>query len=286
MAFQFDTSTRARLERLLAIAVRKQRAARLLWTDGQTAQAYGLAVEALEDLLSGLSAPEPGGPVEHGRPAPLEQACDPEDLRLCASTLEETKTLAMPALDTDFGGAHAVLIERVWQGHERLRRSLERTLEVVPRRRWLLLALLLLVVGAGVLAARAGGAVSARASASYSSEHDASSAVDGLDATEWLLPDGKTGWIELKLERPKQVREVRLLNAHNRHYNDRATRKYEVELYDGDRLHATLTGEFEKLEAEPVPRPLAVPKGRVTRVRVSVLSHFGSGGGFAEIALR
>jgi hypothetical protein len=115
-------------------------------------------------------------------------------------------------------------------------------------------------------------------------KYEAGKAVDGKAGTEWLLPDGQTGWIEIRM-RPRAVARVLLLNAHNPGYNDRATKDFALELYGDGALLATVDARFGSFD--PVPGWLAVPvdAGSVDRVRLEVRSFHGVGGGIAEIDL-
>jgi hypothetical protein len=276
---------------MLVEAARRQRAARHLWLDGQTAEGYALAVEAFGGFVRGLS--EAAG-VESETISELPEIelklgslSDADSARLACATLAQAHALEVPTSDAEFTSAHALILERIWQSQLRLQRGVERLLGMAPPRRGLVMALLL---GAGLVAAIVALASDSpprtRASASYSDEYGPHQAVDGIEATEWLLPDGKSGWLELMLKRPKAVSRVELRNCHNRSYNDRATRKFKIEIFDGERLRAAVEGEYEKFDPEPSWRVIAVPLGRTTRIRVLVLSHFGTGGGLAEVRLR
>jgi hypothetical protein len=121
------------------------------------------------------------------------------------------------------------------------------------------------------------------ASAVYSTQFPASQAADGLTATEWLLPDGQTGWLELGFRAPRDLRQVRLHNAHNRTYNDRATRRFRVTAFAGVRPLASAEDEFDGIISSDPERRVALGARGVTRVRVEILSHFGRGAGLAEV---
>jgi len=126
----------------------------------------------------------------------------------------------------------------------------------------------------------------AKASAIHSELHPPSYAVDGVAETEWLLPNGIQGSLEVSYWRPRRASAVRLRNAHNRHYNDRATRAFKLEIYDGNELRASLEGEFQAFDSDPKWLTLSFPQARVSKVRFSVLSHFHAGGGLSELELR
>ncbi len=120
----------------------------------------------------------------------------------------------------------------------------------------------------------------ATASAVYSSAHAAANAIDGLDATEWLLPDAELGWLQLSFPSPRSLEHVRLLNAHNAHYQDRGCQKVVVTLYCHSRQVGGAEGVF------PAPKTYLdfdLRADCVTHLRVEVLSYFKMGGGLAEI---
>lgn len=115
--------------------------------------------------------------------------------------------------------------------------------------------------------------------ATYPPEH----AVDGLIATEWLLPDNTEGWIDLSFKSPRSVRSVTLSNCHNGGFQDRSSANVRVTAFSGDRVVATADGAFTKISGERADLNLRLHANDVTRVRAEVLSHFGRGGGFAEV---
>lgn len=110
--------------------------------------------------------------------------------------------------------------------------------------------------------------------------------VDGRTATEWILPDARPGWVELKTKRPRRVQGVRLLNSHNAPHNDRATREFRVELYAGSALVAARDGVFTELAVLPEWMNVDVSGADVDRVRVAVRSWHKTGGGLAEIEVK
>src|SRR5204863_7138273 len=69
------------------------------------------------------------------------------------------------------------------------------------------------------------GRLKVHSSADYSVEFSAHNAIDGLVATEWLLPGGSTGYLDVLLPRRRAVHDVVIVNSHNRRYTDRATKR-------------------------------------------------------------
>ncbi|HSU39686.1 MAG TPA: discoidin domain-containing protein [Polyangiaceae bacterium] len=177
--------------------------------------------------------------------------------------------------------------EATWAETERLLRFSERRLlpAVVQkrRRRRMATALVLAVLLAIFVSERLWGRVRARASASYSPESPASYAIDGIDSTEWLLPDGTLGWLDLYLPRATDVRSVVVLNGHNRFYLDRGTQRVRVTAYKKDQELASAEGSFKGITDGHPTLKLPLHADGVTRVRLEVLSFFGSGSAVAEV---
>jgi hypothetical protein len=121
------------------------------------------------------------------------------------------------------------------------------------------------------------------ASSSYPGPFPPEQAVDWLEATEWLLPDAATGWIDLTFKSPRRVRSVTLVNCHNGVYGDRSSAKVRVTAFENDRVVATADGEFVKISTERSALNLPLEGKNITRVRAEVLSLLGRGGGFAEV---
>ena len=121
------------------------------------------------------------------------------------------------------------------------------------------------------------------ASVSYDGPFPPEHAVDLLEATEWLLPDNTTGWLDLIFKAPRTVRSVTLVNCHNGAFADRSTEKVRVTAFSNDRAVATVDGAFAAPSGERSDLKLPLSAKDVTRVHVEVLSVFRRGGGFAEV---
>jgi hypothetical protein len=127
--------------------------------------------------------------------------------------------------------------------------------------------------------------IEASASAAYSDEFDAQMAIDGDPATEWCLPDGTLGTIDLKFHRKRRVDAVWITNGHNRHYLDRAIRKARLVLYDGARAIERHDIELPGIEPLHTRRRIELTGQRGTRLRLEVLSFAGSGSALAELSI-
>ena len=121
-------------------------------------------------------------------------------------------------------------------------------------------------------------------SASYGSDFKGRYAIDGVEATEWLLPDGATGWLELDFSGGKQLREVRLLNARNRHYLDRGTKRAKLVTSRAGEAVETLEVELPGPTEKSRERRVKLRGMQVDKLRIEVLSHHGLGAGLAEVS--
>ncbi|MCA9594395.1 MAG: hypothetical protein KC776_13820 [Myxococcales bacterium] len=155
----------------------------------------------------------------------------------------------------------------------------------------LLLAILVVLLGyrrALAAAAPKPSRWQARATASASVEarlndwYEPARAIDGNPKSEWLLPDGRAGWLDLELDPPRHVNGVTLLDARNRPYANRQSRGIRVDLLRGGKVVRSTTLE---LEHEDSPRwvDVSLAADDVEHVRITVESWYRKGGGLAEV---
>lgn len=162
---------------------------------------------------------------------------------------------------------------------------LERGPETARARAWVAaLGAVVAAVACTVNALRPPPAVSARASGVYADlpGYGATRAIDGDPETSWLLPDDSAGSIAVRFATPRRVERVRLSNARNGVYDDRASHAYVLEAWSGGRVVATERGSFE-WAARSEPHEHVLGLDGVDRVRVHVESWHRRGGGLAEI---
>jgi hypothetical protein len=169
---------------------------------------------------------------------------------------------------TRFSARHALT------PRERKRRRVRRSL--------LLAALVVLVV---LICYRLWGRPRALASAIYSDNYAAKNAVDGLEATEWLLPDASLGWVDIVLPVARRVHGIRLVNARNNYHADRAAGAVHVTAFNERGRAASVDGAFAAFSETRSTLDLPLEARDVTRIRVEILSYFKSGGGLAEIEI-
>ena len=279
-------------------ARQKLESARLLWAHEQYVEGLRLAEES---VVEALRAAEQAAPVlPPATPGSYRPAIRP----LWADVLAALGAASDEIEEAILAAGGFVGSRPTWNGDLRPEnrryfrnaiRTTEATLEhlsplvMPPRRivaaRWLRLAAVLAVILAAVgttLAVR--NAVDVRASGSFNEvQYEARKATDGKPATEWLLPSNAGGWIEITF-RPRDMKTVKLLNARNSPFHDRATRDFRIEGYLKKKLVHTSKHTFAKFEENPQWVIIPVPKMRVDALRVVVENHHKAGAGFAEIA--
>jgi len=119
----------------------------------------------------------------------------------------------------------------------------------------------------------------------YSDDHAARFATDKYPATEWLLPDGTLGYIELTFGSKRRIHGVTVTNGHNLNYKDRALKKARIVVFNGDDVVETHDLELPGVEAEYTPRRIELGGHRASRVRLEVIEYDGVGAALAEIAV-
>ncbi|MCB9612251.1 MAG: hypothetical protein H6722_07345 [Sandaracinus sp.] len=201
---------------------------------------------------------------------------------------------ALPELDASVSATHAELYKELYRARadvDGLLSSASLTpaqvkLKVVQRWATLLGLAVLAVVGL-YLALRTPHAVMATSSAVFRSDPQfgPDKVFDDDPNTEWLLNDGQNGWLEARLTPGRDLVAIRLLNGHNRHFNDRGVKEFTLELYDrsGEKVFEH-EGELE-FSASPTWVEIPVSATNVERLRFNVRSHHRVGGALAEIAL-
>jgi hypothetical protein len=128
--------------------------------------------------------------------------------------------------------------------------------------------------------------VEVSASSCYSDDHAARFATDGVPATEWLLPDGTLGYLELTFHSKRVISGVTITNGHNLHYMDRAIKKARIYVYDGDKVLEKHDVELPGIQPEHKARTIDLDNHRATRLRIEVLAFDGTGAALAEITVQ
>jgi len=285
-----ETSELRRRARLRFLQGRqKALAADTLWGHEQCAEALALRRDALAEAVAAAQILADDR-IEWTR-ALAESGLTADDVAAARATHRELTGEAFPTLDAQLGPrdeAHYVALTRAQEAVDRaLAASLvvpedSRTLRLVPVAAIVALALAGAALGAWRLF-REERTAAASAQLDVPPGFPPAKAIDGDATTEWLLPHATPGWIDVRFGRPRALRAVRVLNAHNRGFNDLATHDYRVEAFAGDRLVGAARGAFPGINpAGPWARHPIDARG-VTRVRVWVDSVHGAAGGLGEV---
>ncbi|MBO6937948.1 MAG: hypothetical protein JJ863_23465 [Deltaproteobacteria bacterium] len=217
----------------------------------------------------------------------------PADLLTEAAEIAKKLRADLPTLDEDVSPTHAETFRAAMRVRRRLHDALSpaaltpKEVKLKKAGRWAgLLAGVVLVVGALFLMLRTPHEAVATASGYFanSPQYAPDKAIDDDENTEWLLADGQTGWLEVRLSPPRSIRQLRIRNGHNRHFRDRAVKEYEVELFDSSGASVGSTeGHFEQLNPDGEWAEHDLGGSDITRIRLTVKSFHRSGPALAEI---
>ncbi len=293
---------RQAIERFLGIAGRRAEAAERLWSNGHTAEGLRLAADAFGATTDALPAfvDATGATVDAAveglgryRPVLVERGLSERRIETLLAVEEQLADRDAPELDEEVTSADGELFQRIIATRARLDAALAPAASSPTRlawtRIWRLGFSVLTVVAVGLtayLVTRTPEGISAVAS-DYTNVFDGPRVIDDDVETEWQLPGGALGYVEITIQPPVHISTLRLLNGHNRWYNDRATRGYRVELYSGDRLASTIDGEWSSLTPEPEWVEHEVEDGdEIDRIRFNVRSFHRLGAALAEIEWR
>jgi len=119
----------------------------------------------------------------------------------------------------------------------------------------------------------------------YGPDYEPRQAIDGLSGTEWLLPDGTLGYIDLVLNRRRRIDGVEIINGHNMQFMDRAIRKARVIVFDGSHELERHDIELPGIEPDLTPRRVELGGHRANRVRLEITEVAGNGAALAEIRI-
>lgn len=287
---RLSDSQRGAAGRALLIARQRRRAAETLWWAGHRAEGLRLMRDALGRLAEAVAA---ASPAMDGEAVDVDSALrrldvDPDHLAL-ARTAADAADLDVPRLDAELGAPQRELFGRLAAAFRALEPAVAGAALTRAGLWWTRVGRALAVIGGGLLLA---GIVAAytheprRILATASNQQrqwPALDAVDGNPMTEWQMHDRRAGHLDVLLEPPRRVKAIRFLNMHNRHYNDRATKAYRIEVYSGTERLQTEDGVFETLDPDPEWRRIEVGHDDVDRIRFVVRTYHQMGGGLAEL---
>lgn len=243
------------------------RASERLWVAGSAADGLRMSVSALQDAAA----------LAHRVGLPL----DDDTSRLVDSCANRT----LPELDAEVSESDRDLHARVRSAVDVVLRDLERTADrqgLRAHKRTLVAGVLLLLLVIAIVGAR-WPRIRASATARYDERFVPAKAIDGDPQTEWLLPDGAAGTLQLDVSPARKITRVRLLNAHNPGYDDRGTREWTVHLFHEGKEVRTFDGSFPQPPKVVPWTAVMVDAVRVDRIRIDVRSFYGASGGLAEV---
>ncbi len=254
-----SSDERAAASRAFALSDQRRRAAAIAWVGGVPAEAMRLASESLQ-----LAAEATGADVER---------------------------VEVPVFDEDVTAADAERYQGMLDAQQRLvtaHEALRLDVAAVRRRRLghgLGVALALgATLGAAYVALRTPPHLEASAATRFDARFEPSNAVDGNEKTDWLLPDHATGTLDVKVVPARTVKLVKVLNARNLPFNDRAAKQVLVEALHHGNVVKSGGVLFDAQSADAVWRTLDVG-AKIDAVRVTVQSSHGLGGGIAEVVV-
>jgi hypothetical protein len=259
-----------RVRRAIARIEQRVRGAEALRDAGHLAEAARSLIEALGDLEDLAARFEPVATLL----GPL-----PSTAGLPSDSLESELTEAHRAtlgvvLDEGLEALHRVAVLALGESQRRATRA---------RRSTLAASALVLLAGAYIAQTRSV-RLTPRASSYFSTAYPPTNATDGYSASNWLLPDGTPGWLEVTFER-RRVGQLELLNVQGMsHYG---AENVTVELYSGARsvrsFELSLRGSLGS--AKPTVAPLGT-REPLDRIRIHVRTFHDLGGGLAEVRVR
>jgi hypothetical protein len=285
-ARELPAEVRSAFARGLSLATQKREAAETLWPRGSMAEAFGLALGALEAAEGTLSSFRDAA---QSTPDWLESAhmiVSGARARVAESAPPELEAEMRPAHEESFQRLVDALVEldevtRRWAGGPPQVAQLR-------RKRWVAAGIggVLAVVGLVRLLHVPTFSNAVASEEINPTEDPAKNAIDGDAKSSWFLPDGHPGWIDLTLTKPRAVRAVRIAQG-NPPWGDRTTKDARVETY----LGAALLKGVDVTLADPPSNDvgwteLAIESPVCDRIRFIVKTAHKRGGGLAELEVK
>lgn len=254
----------------LLLAAQRARAAQLLWESGQRVESRAALSRAVGGLRSLLEQHPALTSVVGDIPQPVEHDDSLLDEQIDDATFTSLQSQIRSVL---------VVVSRsesiAFDASERRRARLQR-----------IGSLAAIVLVSTVVAVRQWTQIklTATASASFGAQYLAPNAVDGYIPTNWLLPDGTLGSLDVRFER-RRVTKVELVNVQNMSHYGAAD--VTVEVYSGARLLRSFDASMRATVGTAAPTVVAVNVNEpADRVRVTIRSFHDLGGGLAEVRVR
>jgi hypothetical protein len=276
---------RGTVQRDLALAFQKRDAAETLWPRGSCAEALHLARASLEatgaalDAFAAAAEPKPEwvaraqAHVSAAKEKTLGRALPELEVESRPDDEDTFRTLAdaVIAVESEIG-AHLAKPEQL----ARLRRG----------RIAFAAATVVFLLGFAVWSGRAGPAIKEARASAQNGPDSADRAIDGNAKTNWGLPEGKRGWLDVILTSPRTVKKVRLI-AYNSPYNNRFLKDVRVTAFLGEQPVQSMDYTFKAppAGAEGVWSEIPLNAPKCDRVRIDVISYDGISGAISEIEI-
>jgi hypothetical protein len=259
----------AAASRALRLAVQRLRAAQCLAQSGQCAESERALREAIVSLSAARERWPAIAPIVGELPTlePAEEALDDE--------IDQRRAESLDRALSDASRAVAKIDGVVADKRGRLAAR--------ARRNGVVAAALIIAIG-GVWRQATSVKLTPRASATFGAQYLPTNATDGYIATNWLLPDGMTGWLEVSFDR-RRVSVLELTNVQNlAHYGAAETT---VEFYVGDRMLRSMDVSMLSTVNTATPVRVNVPvHDPIDRIRINIRTFHDLGGGLSEVVVR
>ncbi|MDP3274650.1 MAG: hypothetical protein Q8Q09_05600 [Deltaproteobacteria bacterium] len=123
--------------------------------------------------------------------------------------------------------------------------------------------------------------LTAQASSAFDATRGATNATDGYPSTNWLLPDGQQGWLDLRFNR-RRVSKLTLYNVQGLvHYGSILLT---IEMYSGARLVRSMEHSMQATVATSLASTVALAaREPIDRIRINVRTFHELGGGLGEV---
>ncbi|MGZ3417270.1 MAG: discoidin domain-containing protein [Polyangiales bacterium] len=269
-ARELDVETREKLASDVRLSAQKRMAGEALFRQGQRAEALRLAgdaytlVNAHRDLASERAKPRT-------EPNVAEIPLFDDDVRDEHVVLFDALVSAQVHLQSELA---AIALDP----HERSERRLARRVAAA--------ALLLVIVIVPLWWARRT-VLTAEATAQSGDRWGPANAVDGVEATHWVLPDKVLGHLDVKISPPQKLTSISVMNGWDP--PGYATNQYRLEAFNGTTLLKSQDGALAQQPGGGMkPSWTTIPfvvDAKADRVRIVVKSYYDHAGAIAEVKI-
>jgi len=281
---RLDDADRARFNTAMALARDRLDATDVLWSASHQAESLHVLARAIAPLEHAITIARLASPEPSLAQALLRMEADLQALRDARGRWERCEEIDARLDSDDLALAHATR-DLARSTHARLRKLMRQPGVVARRRIGVVVALAIGIAVLKIIQVALRDDVEVAASDVLHSTYAAVRVVDGNLNTEWLAPEDQDGWLEIRLRKPIDVQAVRITNAHNAPHNDRGAKQLVIDLYHDDKVVAGTQTTFNQIDPSHQVREIPIAGAGVTKVRCTLRSHHGKGGGLAEVEI-